>query len=623
MSDIRVRLLGPVEAEREGRLLPLTKPRWRELLAILAVARGRRVSTDGIVDALWEDDPPAGARGSLRTFIGELRRVLEPERPPRSKPQVLVTDGDGYRLDLSLEAIDVGRVDRLIAEADSATVEHAERDLSAALSEWRGPALDEFADRSWAAIERARLAERRSLVIERLADVRLGLGRPAEALPLLDAYVTEQPWREPGWRLLALALHRIGRSVDALAALDTARRRLREDLGLDPSTALDTLYTRILRRDPALDPTPGAGLRGTADALTRARTRTQLEASNAVLSSLALAGDIAVAREQRIAAIGAAEELGDPLLSARVIGGFDTPGIWTRSDDPAHAGLIVAAAQRALAASPVGGGDRLRARLLATIAMESRGTAERSGEAHEAEAIARRVGDPLLLCFALSARFLQTFDRTGLAVERRAIGEELVGTARAVDSPVFEVNGRLIRLQALCAQGHLDEAAGEADVIDAIAREHDRPLAGVFTGWFRWTFRGAGTRPAETGRMPGFEEGIAALDDATRAIRLGTPLPEEDAGPYEVWVRPLRLARLGDPHAARALRDAPEPPRGLLLEVLWCLLAEAAIELGDVDAARRCLTALTPASAERAAGSGVIDLGPVAAYLGRLGALAP
>ena len=128
--------------------------------------------------------------------------------------------------------------------------------------------------------------------------------------------------------------------------------------------------------------------------------------------------------------------------------------------------------------------------------------------------------------------------------------------------------------------------------------------------------------------MPGFEEGIVALDDVTRALRgaargVGRSLPSVDSASYAPWLDPILLTRSGRrDDALAALRDAPDPPKGLLLEALWCLLAEAAIELDDPASARRCNDALTPARGERAAGSAVIDLGPVASYLDRLAPIA-
>ncbi|KQR17381.1 BTAD domain-containing putative transcriptional regulator [Cellulomonas sp. Leaf334] len=581
MGEPRIRVLGPIGAEIDGTPLRITKPRHREILGLLVAAHGRVVSTDRLVDELW-DDPPAGAVGAVRTFVGELRRILEPDRPPRTDPTVLVTVGTGYALrGVSVDLWDVRDDD---------------------LTELP---FEEFADRPWAQPERARVAALRADAVERAAD-----GGGAEVVPLLEQHVEAHPWRENGWRLLALALYRSERRADALAVLRRARTRLVDELGLDPGPRLADLERDILRDD--VPDTGGSLLLRAATAHARSGARAQLESANALLPGLATSGTLGLVREQRLAAIAAAEELGDAELTARIVGGFDVPGIWTRSDDPAQAAALVDAARRLLPAAT----GRTRARLLATVAMESRGTADRRAEADEAVHLARSLGDPQLLCFALGARWMQCFTATGLARERDAIGAEIVAVATTAELPTFEIHGRLIRLQALCALDDVPAATVEADAVDALAARHERPLASVFTTWFRHTFTDAPVVPPPADDMPGFAHGIAALSDVTTALRAGRPLPDADVGPYEPWVRPLLLARAGrTPEAVAALDAVPDPPHDLLLEAMWCLVARAAGETEHRAAGRRAADALRPAMDERAAGSGVIDLGPVADLL--------
>ncbi|GEK21785.1 BTAD domain-containing putative transcriptional regulator [Cellulomonas xylanilytica] len=578
MGAPRIRVLGPIEADLDGTPLRLTKPRHRELLGLLVAAHGRVVSTDRLVDELWPD-PPAGAVGAVRTFVGELRRVLEPDRPPRTDPTVLVTAGAGY-------ALRGATVDLWTVRDDEIT------DLP----------FEEFADRPWAQPERARLAALRADAVERAAE-----GGGAEVVPLLEQHVEAHPWRENGWRLLALALYRSERRAEALAVLRRARTQLVDELGLDPGPRLADLERDLLRGD--VPDTGGSLLLRAATAHARSGARAQLESANALLPGLATSGGLGLVGEQRLAAIAAAEELGDAELTARIVGGFDVPGIWTRSDDPVQAAALVGAALRLL---PTATG-RTRARLLATVAMESRGTADRVAEADEAVRLARSTGDPQLLCFALGARWMQCFGTAGRAREREAIGAEVVAVATTAELPTSEIHGRLIRLQALCALDDVPAATVEADAVDALAARHERPLARVFTAWFRRTFTDASVVPPPADEMPGFAHGIAFLSGVTDAVRDDRPLPDVDAGPYDPWVRPLLLARAGRTSEAVAALDAvPDPPRDLLLEAMWCLVGRAVVETGHRAAGRRALDALRPAVSERAAGSGVVDLGSVA-----------
>ena len=272
--------------------------------------------------------------------------------------------------------------------------------LGEALDWWRGPAYAEFAYEEWAAAECSRLAELRLHAVERRAEARLALGLAAEAVPDLDAHVAEHPWREDAWRLLALALYRAGRQGDALALLRRARTLLVEQLGVDPGPGLRRLEADILDHADRL--VPGSRVErvwaetaAVYDRTVATGARARLESTVGLLRSLAVTGGggLEAARRQRTAAIAAAEELGDAELTARVIGAYDVPAIWPRSDDPTQAAEIVAAAERALALGPH---DAARARLLATIAVESRGTggARAAQAAAEAEAIARRLDDP-------------------------------------------------------------------------------------------------------------------------------------------------------------------------------------------------------------------------------------
>ncbi|MEB7504979.1 AfsR/SARP family transcriptional regulator [Arthrobacter koreensis] len=623
MSKLRLRVLGPVSAEIGGSPLRLSKARQREVLAILTAARGRAVPADGLIEDLW-DDAPAGALGAVRTFVGELRRILEPARPARTPPAILVTVPGGYALRLGTDDVDLWRAEQAVQSAAGLGPAAREAQLAAALGEWRGTAFEEFGARPWARAERARVAELRASTVEQLAQTRLELGRPKDVFGLLDAHVAEYPWREEGWRLLALALYRGARQADALALLSKARSTLRHDLGLDPGQPLADLEQRILRHDPSLSPDDDGGtlLRRTATAAAQAGQRTQLESVARLLPVLAVSGSVQLAAEQRTAVIAATEQFGDPELAARVIGGFEVPGSWTRSDDPAQAAAVVHAALRTLAALPSETSARVRARLLATAAMESRGTADRLAEAAEAERTARQLNDPALLCFALSARYQQSFKTAGLAAAREALGSEITAVAVEAELPTFEIQGRLIQMQALCALGRIEAASLEASRIDALAVRFDRALAMVFTAWFRYTFLQR-PMPPDGAEMPGFRAGLPALAELTGAVRKGSDLPDGNFGPYEPWARPLLLVRAGRMEEARsALGCLPDPPSDLMLEVSWFLAGLAALETGHREAGLRAYRALLPAAAERAAGSGAVDSGPVRPLLDALWELA-
>ena len=364
--------------------------------------------------------------------------------------------------------------------------------------------------------------------------------------------------------------------------------------------------------------------------------RERLEAVMGLVRALAVTGDLRQARSHRAAAITAAEALGDPVLTARVLGSFDVPAIWTANDDEALSDRLVAVAERTLGALPT---DREseRARLLITIAMERRADSGRRGDeaAREAETIARRHGDPTLLAFALNGRFLHTFHRAGLAPERARIGEELVDLAtRHRGLVTFEVLGHLILVQARTALADLAGADRHAAAADELAERHELPLVGVFTDWYAalrlavtgppdetaTAYRAAARRLTGTG-MSGVEDGIlplALLSLSAPAVPTG--VAGADWGGYEPWARPLVL--FADGHGDEALtaaRAVPDSPRDLLFEARTCLHAMTAIRAGDRPTMERLHARLVPAAGELAgAGSGLLTLGPTAHHLGTL-----
>jgi DNA-binding SARP family transcriptional activator len=633
-------VLGPVAAwGADGAALDLKGPRHRAVLARLAVARGRNVPLGVLIEDLWET-PPAGAAGAIRTFVGALRRAIEPDRSSRNGFRFLVTQGPGYALRAGPGDLDALRFEQLVTEAAAAPAPRALEWSEEALALWRGPAYAEFADEPWAAAERARLTELRLALTERQAEARLALGLDAQAVPDLQAHVSAHPWREEAWRLLALALYRSGRQAEALDVIRRARSLLATELGLDPGPSLAALETGILQHAAGLSHPDGDVLAVTAAAYQRtapAFTRNRLESAATLAGSLALTGGsgLRAAMSQRLAAIEAAEELGDAELTARVIGNYDVPAIWTRSDDPATAVRIVAAAERALPALPAGRAA-LRARLLATIAVESRGDpGARPGQAAaEAETIARRLGDPALLAFALNGTWMQSFSRTGLAGRRDAIGTEIVTLAGRQGLVNFEILGRLIRLQALSGLGDFTGADAQSAALDQLAELHERPGVTVFTRWYRATrtaVTAAETAPAEEAYrqaatlldhsgMPGVAGGLLPL--ALLCLRVWRREPADfpadtDWGPYHAWADPwLLLARNRAAEAKQALKRCPAPPPGLLTEALWSLIARAAVALDDRPRAAAAHAALLPAAAEIAgASSAMLTAGPVIDYL--------
>ena len=280
--ELRFGLLGPVEARRDGHVLPLGGVRQRGLLALLLLRANEVATRDRLVDGLWGEEPPATAANALQVAAHGLRKLLGAGR--------LETQGSGYRLRVEPGELDVDRVEELLRLAGEAAEPLAAVGLlERALAEWRGPALGDLREAPFARTEAGRLDELRLTALERRIAAQLDAGAGAELVGELRALVAEEPYRERLHGQLMLALYRAGRQADALEAFQSARRVLVDGLGVDPGAELQELERRILRQDPTLLPAAPAPRRSGLPAPTSRLIGRELEL--AAVTSL-LRGDV-------------------------------------------------------------------------------------------------------------------------------------------------------------------------------------------------------------------------------------------------------------------------------------------------------------------------------------------
>jgi DNA-binding SARP family transcriptional activator len=242
------RILGPLELVDSMGPIPLGGPKQRALLGLLLVHAGEVLSTDQIVDVLWDGQPPKTATTSLWNLVTQLRKVLP--------PNTLVTKPPGYRLEIDPDALDLGRFEQLVARARRLDAGPRAELLREALALWRGAPLADLAFETFAEGESRRLEELRLDALEERIDADLEQGAGAELVAELEALVREQPLRERLRGQLMLALYRSGRQAEALQAYLDARRALVDELGIEPSPALQRLYRSILRQESGLERAP-------------------------------------------------------------------------------------------------------------------------------------------------------------------------------------------------------------------------------------------------------------------------------------------------------------------------------------------------------------------------------
>jgi DNA-binding SARP family transcriptional activator len=247
-----IRLLGPIDVAIAGAVRPVAGLRPRAVLAVLGLSVGDVVSTDRLIDVVWDGEPPATALNTLQRHVSYLRGVL-------GERSAIVARASGYLLDLDQPDTDVRVATQLIAEGNQ-TIDPTHRlaKLQSALAQWRGRPLADVSGLSWFDGQAERLATLRDDAVQAIVDVRLELGQHAELIAELTELCRQFPYREHVHGRLMLALYRSGRRADALEAYQRLRRSLADDLGIDPGTAVRDLAAAILRLDPALDPPPTA-----------------------------------------------------------------------------------------------------------------------------------------------------------------------------------------------------------------------------------------------------------------------------------------------------------------------------------------------------------------------------
>ncbi|MGV9793095.1 BTAD domain-containing putative transcriptional regulator [Gordonia sp. NPDC003422] len=249
--QVRLSMLGALRLDMDSQPAELGARGQRAVLARLIAAGGHVVSTDRLIDDLWNGEPPPKALASLQAHISNLRRLLEPDRPPRAPARLLVSEPPGYALRLPREAVDVWEFDDLVTESGSTAADRHRR-LTQALDLWTGEPYGPYATQAWAVPEVTRLTELRMTALEQRASAALDLGRPDEVVATLPTLCADHPTREELFRLLAHAQYQLGRQADAMDTLRAVRTYLADELGVDPGPAIGQLEQAILRHDPAL-----------------------------------------------------------------------------------------------------------------------------------------------------------------------------------------------------------------------------------------------------------------------------------------------------------------------------------------------------------------------------------
>src|SRR2546421_1909665 len=246
------RILGRLGVADEGEPVPLGRLKERLVLAVLLLHANEFVSRERLIDELWGELPPPTAKKAVNVYVSQLRKALT-----RNGHDPVATADGGYRLEVDAEQLDAAGLQQLLAtareRAAAGELETAVELLRKALDLWRGPTLAGLLLESHGRDEIAQLDELRLTAVMDRIDCDLALGRHEQVLGELQVLVGEHRLRERLRAQQMLALYRAGRQAEALEAYQQAREVLVEELGIEPSPALQRLQKGILAQDPALE----------------------------------------------------------------------------------------------------------------------------------------------------------------------------------------------------------------------------------------------------------------------------------------------------------------------------------------------------------------------------------
>jgi DNA-binding SARP family transcriptional activator/predicted ATPase len=242
---LRVHVLGPAEVVVDGERRPLGGGIPRAVIALLALAQGRTVDDDVLLDTAWSGAPPASGRHALNVYVSSLRKILAPAATINRTPQgftLTPTEGSTIQIDVAefAELAEAARDTQTRGDL-AAAGEIADR----ALALWRGRPFADLPESDEWAIEASRLDTLHTELLQTRAESRVAAG-DISAIAELRAFAEDDPYDEPTHMRLMRALYLAGRQHDALDVFSTFARRARSELGLEPSAAMVALERAVL-----------------------------------------------------------------------------------------------------------------------------------------------------------------------------------------------------------------------------------------------------------------------------------------------------------------------------------------------------------------------------------------
>ncbi len=247
MFDIRLFGTTTVRSkttEVVGSQLGGVKP--RQVLEVLALAGAAPVSKDRLVQVLWGAKPPASPVATLESYVCVLRRSMGAGQGTTSP---IITTSAGYHLDHERVTVDLHRCRSMLTRAATADDAQALNLTRKALRYCDQPLLASETRAGWADQTRHEFRQELATACGRASRAALALGEHDQALQLATRGSTLEPYDESLTRDLMCALCSAGRQAAALSTFLDLRRRLVEELGVEPSPQTRALYVQVLTDD--------------------------------------------------------------------------------------------------------------------------------------------------------------------------------------------------------------------------------------------------------------------------------------------------------------------------------------------------------------------------------------
>jgi DNA-binding SARP family transcriptional activator len=247
---MQINLLGTLEVLEEGRALPLTAAKPRQVLAMLAVNVDAMVSAEQLIDELWPDGPPTSAKTTVQTYVYQLRKLLDRSLDSARGNEVLITRPAGYVLAVPREGVDIVRFQQ-VREQGKAALQRGDASRAAdllreSLGLWRGPVLADVLRGPRLEGHTVYLEEQRMETLALRIEADLKAKRHWEIIGELRMLVSTHRLHEWIYVRLMQALHHSGRRGEALDVYRQLCRMLDDDLGLEPPPDAKQLQYQIL-----------------------------------------------------------------------------------------------------------------------------------------------------------------------------------------------------------------------------------------------------------------------------------------------------------------------------------------------------------------------------------------